>query len=267
MRKDRLTLLIHSCHKFSDLWDAHVQLLNKNWPDRDIRTIILTDEPETRVLPGIEILSAGDGKEITERIRYALPLINTEYVLVTLDDYFPITPINSNDIDRLVDIMDNRAYDYIRLFHRPKKGRSKTKYKDLYDLALNGDYQVNLYVGIWRKSFMAKTLDEQNLNAWKFEVTLTEKARRARGKCAVSLGQEFPILDVVRKGHILPNAARYLKKHDLYKGSRSTMPRGIYLKLGIKEYGSRMLSYLPESIYHKIKLICVKIGMKSFSVK
>ena len=29
MLKNRLTLLIHSCDKFSDLWDAHIYLLNK----------------------------------------------------------------------------------------------------------------------------------------------------------------------------------------------------------------------------------------------
>ncbi|WP_301425206.1 hypothetical protein [Bacteroides caecimuris] len=267
MLKDRLTLLIHSCDKFSDLWPTHIHLLNQNWADRDCRTIILTDRQNLQQLERVEIKAAGDGQEITGRIKYVLDHICTDYILVTLDDYFPTTKIDSERIKRLIDIMDKEGYDYIRLFNQPKTGQNKTKYKNLYDLQLNGDYQVNLYVGIWRKDFMAKTLGCRTLNAWEFEVTLTENARRVGGKCAVSLGREFPILDVVRKGRILPKASRYLKKHDLYHGSRPIMPRSAYIKLGIKEMGSRVLSYLPKSVYQTIKVLCVKMGMKSFSAQ
>lgn len=266
MDSSRFTLLIHSCDKFSDLWEAHVTLLNRNWPNRPCRTIILTDAPTDRSLPGVEILCAGDGTEITERIQYAIPHIRTEYVLVTLDDYFPTTPIDTRRIERLLDIMDARKYDYMRLYHLPKGGMTPTGEKDVYDLSLDGDYRVNLYAGIWRIGFMAATLGAEVLNAWNFEVALTANARGAEGRCSVSLGREFPILDVVRKGRILPKAARYLKKHDLYHGSRENMPYWAYFKLGIKEQGSRVLSFLPDSAYQAIKRMCVACGMSSFSV-
>ena len=81
----RFTLLIHSCDKFSDLWEAHVKLLNKNWPDRNCPTYILTDSNNEQTFKNVEVLSAGDNKEITERIKYALNYIDTEYILVTLD--------------------------------------------------------------------------------------------------------------------------------------------------------------------------------------
>lgn len=261
----RYTLLIHSCDKFSDLWDAHVKLLNKNWPDRNCPTYILTDSCNERTFRNVEILSAGDKKEITERIKYALNHIDTEYILVTLDDYFPTTPIETHRIERLLDIMDKEGYDYLRLYHLPKGGLSVSNENEVYNLALDGDYRVNLYVGIWRKDFMAKTLGDKELNAWEFEVTLTENARRANGKCAVSLGGEFPILDVVRKGRILPKAAKYLKRNDLYHGNRPNMPLLAYYKLGVKEYGSRLLSQLPNPLYQIIKRACVALGMKSFS--
>ena len=266
MYSTRFTLLIHSCDKFSDLWEAHVTLLNRNWPTRPCRTIILTDSPTDRRLPGVEILCAGEGKEITERIQYAIPLIHTEYVLVTLDDYFPTTYIDTRRIERLLDIMAARDYDYMRLYHRPKGGTTPTGEKNVYDLSLDGNYRVNLYAGIWRTDFMAATLGDEVLNAWNFEVALTANARVAEGKCAVSKGREFPILDVVRKGRILPKAARYLKKHDLYHGPRESMPYWAYFKLGIKTQGNRLLSVLPDSIYQATKRLCVACGMSSFSV-
>ena len=265
--KNRYTLLIHSCDKFSDLWDAHIKLLERNWPDRNCPTFILTDSINEHIFRNVEILSAGDNKEITERIRYALEYINTEYVIVTLDDYFPTTSIETRRINRLIDVMEKEGYDYMRLYHLPEGGTTATKYSDIYNLSLDGDYRVNLYVGIWRKDFMARTLADKELNAWEFEVTLTEQSRISGGKCAVSLGCEFPILDVVRKGYILPKAAKYLKQYDLYHGNRPTMPLGAYYRLGVKEYGSRILSKLPDPVYQFIKRTCVALGMKSFSAK
>ena len=40
MLTNRLECLISSCDKYSDLWDLQVYHLNKNWPDRNIRTVI-----------------------------------------------------------------------------------------------------------------------------------------------------------------------------------------------------------------------------------
>ena len=67
MLNQNLTLLIHSCDKFSDLWDVHIKLLNQSWGDRNIRTIVLTDKPTDHKLPGVEIIASGEGDEITAR--------------------------------------------------------------------------------------------------------------------------------------------------------------------------------------------------------
>lgn len=266
MISDKLTLLIHSCDKFSDLWDAHVRLLNANWPDRTIRTIILTDEPRRDlVFSDIEIVGAGSGKEITERIRHILPSITTEYVLVTLDDYFVCTPVDTSAIVRLVDIMEKEKLDYLRMFERPKGFRTPTSHKGIFMVDTSHGYQVNLYAGIWRKSFIEKTLGKDVLNAWEFEVALTERANKVRGRCAMSTGREFPILDVVRKGRILPLSWLYLKRHDLYHGPRKMMPLTSYVLLGIKTWGNRLVSKLPRPIYDSIKRMLVSMGMKSFS--
>jgi hypothetical protein len=266
MKQSKYTLLIHSCDKFSDLWDAHIKLLNRNWPDRNCRTIILTDSKNEQSFPNVEVMAAGDGEEITGRIKYALNHIDTEFILVTLDDYFPTKRIDSSRIERLIDIMKKNEYDYLRITPRPKSGRIATDDENVYRLSLNGDYRVNLYVGLWRKDFMAKTLGSKTLNAWEFEVTLTENAKKVGGKCAMSLGNEFPILDVVRKGRLLPKAVRYFKKNDIYHGNRPPMPYSAYFKLGIKEVGSKTLSLLPNHLYQQIKKLCVAIGMNSFSV-
>lgn len=268
MKQDKLTLLIHSCHKFSDLWDAHIKLLNQNWPDRGIRTILLTDEDESRTFPGVEIISAGASKEITDRIRHVLPYIETEFVLVTLDDYFPIYPIDSTKIERLVEIMSKRHYDYIRLFENPRCcNLSKTEDANIYSFTLDDDYVVNLYVGIWRKDFIESTLSDKSLSAWEYEVTLTEAAAKINGHCAMSRGKEFPIMDVVRKGKLLRKPAKYLKRQSLYKGDRPVRTRAETVNLYLRTQMRRVLSYGPEPLLRFIQRNMMKLGMNSYSGK
>lgn len=264
MQIPNLTLLIHSCHKFSDLWPSHMFLLNNNWSDRSCRTIILTDSTENIEFDKVEIIAAGDGLEITDRIRHVLPLIETEYVLVTLDDYFPIYPLYTEKIERLISIMDKKGYDYIRLYQEPKCKLFSTTDKDIYTFNLDGEYKVNLYAGIWRKSFIEKTLSPQSLTAWEYEVSLTPSAAKINAKCAMSKGREFPIMDVVRKGKLLRPEARYLKKNKLYNGSRPIMTIPDVLKLSIKTYGQRILHLAPSPIFNSVRTILMMLGMHSF---
>lgn len=258
MIRDKLSLVVHSCDKFSDLWDAHFTLLNKNWADRDIDTFLVTDNATDCAFAGVEVISAGEGKEITERITAALPKIKTEYVLVTLDDYFDIYPISNQKIENLVEIMEKEKLDYICIFDRPKTTVKYKDYKDLYEVDLTKDYRVNLYPGIWRKDFMAKTIREP-LNAWMYEVSLTPIARELGARCVQSKGGEFPILDIVRKGKLLRKANRYLVKHDLYKGDRPVRTVKEEFILFVITWGNRLL---PRIIVNAAKRI---LKLKTFT--
>lgn len=226
MMKDKLTMVIHSCDKFSDLWDVHVKLLNRNWPKRNIKTLLVTDKKSYIEYNNIQIISAGEGTELSERTEVALRYINTEYILITLDDYFPIYRISSKKIEQIMYEMEKYKLDYVRLFKRPNSKKKIPESENLYYIDLwdkkDFNYQVNLYVGIWKKSFLEETI-KGPLDAWNYELSLSKIAREVNAKCAMSKGREFETLDVVRKGEILHKANRYLKRHNLYHGSRNVI--------------------------------------------
>ena len=85
--ENNFSIIISTCDKFSDLWDAHILLLNQNWADRNVETFLVTDKPTDRTFENVTVVAAGEGTEITERLKVVLPLVKTEYVLFTLDDY------------------------------------------------------------------------------------------------------------------------------------------------------------------------------------
>lgn len=48
MMENNFSIIISTCDKFSDLWDAHILLLNQNWADRNVETFLVTDKPTDR---------------------------------------------------------------------------------------------------------------------------------------------------------------------------------------------------------------------------
>ena len=266
MMKDKLTLVIHTCDKFSDLWDGHISLLNKNWSDREIRTLLITDKPTDRTFDGVEILAAGKGAELSARIAYMLPYIQTEYVLETLDDYYPVNPVDTSKIEALVGAMDKEKLDYIRLFKRPNSKDKISGYDNLYRIDLDSKkdyhYQVNMYAGIWKKSFIELTVTEEK-NAWDYELSLTQIARAKHLNCAMSKGHEFDTLDVVRKGQLLHKSARYFKKYPgLYNGDRTVISRKTEMMIGFRTF---IKDVTPQSFVDFLKKIMRKKGMEFYS--
>lgn len=253
--KDKLSMMISSCENYSDLWENHITLLRENWPDRTIKATIVTDRKHDGELKGVNIFPAGDELEMPQRIKEFLPRINTEYVLITLDDYYINKPIENAKIIRAVKIMDKLSLDYLRFWPYPHEKRRVDGLKNMHWIELEGNYKVNLYPGIWRKSFLEKTLKE-SLSAWEYEVTLTKIARECGARCAYSTNDEFPILDVIRKGKLLHPAKRYLDSRGMSL-SREVISYKQEIKLDLMYYGKEII---PKPILRVIKKILVKRG-------
>ena len=263
MFKDKMTMFIFSCEKFSDLWDAHVQLLEENWQDRGMNTYIVTDAPHEVDYANVSVMATGEEKEFTQRLEYALSKIDTEYVFVTLDDYFLINPVSNEKISALLDMMDKENLDYVRLFPHPRKanGEKLPQYGNVRKIINDSPYSVNLYVGIWRKSFLEKTVTKLR-DIWHYEVSLSKTATDMDAKCAVSNNKELVILDVVRKGKILNKANRFFKKYGYYHGNREVQSKWYEFKLGVRTFGVR---YAPDFLVNLARKFMMKLGYRYFS--
>ena len=263
---NNFSIIISTCDKFSDLWDAHVQLLNQNWADRNVETFLLTDKPTDRKFKNITVVAAGEGTEITERLQTVMPMIKTEYVLFTLDDYFLTEKISTEVIKEDISIMEKQRIDYLRLFVMTRKSLKNRKAKEvepgIFVLDNNaGDYIVSLYAGIWKKNFMEKTL-KKKMNAWQYEVALTQMARELSARCADSRRGEFPILDVIRKGKVLTKAEKYFQSNPVYKGNRETMKVRDEWMLTFRTW---LREWLPKPLFKTAKAIMRRKGYTFFS--
>lgn len=261
--KNKMTMLISSCNAFSDLWDLHVGFLERNWPDRKMRKILITDKETDRRFPQVEVYSAGAELEWSERLGAAVSRVETEYVFLTLDDYFLTTPVDNAQIHAIVEMMDQQHLDYVRLsgfIKYPWRNRVRG-YRKTWHLDTNRCYSVNLTAGIWRKSFLEHTA-QQALSAWKYEVSLARIAREQQAKCVLCKDHDFRVLDVVRKGKLLNRANRYFKKHNLYHGSREVISPWYEVKIFIRTWANRLL---PQGLTDWARKQMIKRGRHYFS--
>ena len=264
MLRDKVTCLIFSCDKFSDLWEGNIKLFNENWPNRDIDTYIVTDKPTDRIIPGVGIIAAGSDVEWSYRLKYALQFVNTDYVFVTLDDYFLIKKVDNVRMYRYLRLMVEGKYDYIRFYPRPKRAtRDELKgWSGVYNIDTSCNYSVNLYSSFWSKAFLEYTVQEPK-NAWMFEISLSHYAVQYGAKCLCSYNDDYVILDVVRKGKILHKAYRYFRKHPgIYEGSRELQSWKYEAKLWIKTMFAR---YTPQFLVHSFRSLFVRTGGQSFT--
>lgn len=261
MLKDKLTMIINSCEKYSDLWESHILLLNKFWSDRNIETLLVTDRITTKKFENVKVFAAGEGKELPDRLSMIIPLIQTEYVLFTLDDYFLTQKIITDNIHNLICEMDTRSIDYIRLFKRPNSSSKITGSSILFNINLSKNYDVNLYPGIWRTTFLESTIIKGQ-NAWQYEVSLTKTARDSKALCVMSKGKEFEILDVIRKGKILHKANKYLKKKNLQIGNRQVISYKEEFRIFIFTLGQELL---PRFLFRFAKKLLIRFGYSFYS--
>lgn len=266
MLNNKITCLIFSCDKFSDLWDANIKMFNQNWPDRDFDTYIVTDKETERTIPGINIISAGCEVEWSDRLAYAMTFVKTPYVFVTLDDYFLIKPVKSKTFEILVDLLESEKYDYMRLFPDPVRATKEEilGHKGIHRIENAYEYSVNLYQGLWKREFL-KYCVRVPKNAWHFEVELRDSAIAYNARCVVSLNDEYKVLDVVRKGKLLRNAAKYFKNHPgIYEGNRPVNTWWFEFKLWIK---TTIQVHCPSWLLPILRKFLSCIGFKFYSTK
>ena len=259
---ERLSVLISSCDKFSDLWNENIRLYRKNWKNNTCRTVLVTDAKRDWQSAEAELLSVDGENSFPLRIRCALERITTPYVLVTLDDYFLIDSVEDQKISYLLDRMQQEKIQYLSLYNRRVTNEKKyLPLETLLPIDLQKKYALTLYPAIWDVEFLKKTIREE-LSPWLYEVSLTQTAISENANCQASLAGVFNILDVVRKGKVLHKARRYFKKNGIHIGDRPSISYWTELKLWVFD----MISwYAPRKLFRAGKKIAKKLGFQFFS--
>ncbi|QLI80509.1 hypothetical protein HZU75_02550 [Chitinibacter fontanus] len=172
--EETVCLVVNSCDKYNDVWIPFFSALSDKWPDCKCKILLNT---ETMVFhwDGLDIktLQLDEAeKEIPwgARLKKAVALTDTEFILMLFDDYL---------LEEMVDVAEiNRCYEFMKIqqdiaaIYFLNSGISVEQSTDLagYDLVKqNSDYKINSAPALWRRKHLENYIGDIDTPwAWEF---------------------------------------------------------------------------------------------------
>lgn len=156
------SLVIMSCDAYEDLWDVFFTLKDKYWSCCPYKTYLITETKDSKYCETIKVQGTW-----TERLRKALEIIDTEYVIFMMDDFFIREYVDQERIDKIF----NHFKNDIATFDFEKSFDTRTQNDEVlgFKLRFNKDsYLNNCQPSIHNRSKFIERLQE-NLNPWEWE--------------------------------------------------------------------------------------------------
>ena len=175
MTNDRCSILVNSCDKYEDAWIPFFKLAEKYWPNCPYRYFLNTERKAFKVSGiDVEVLNLQDGyveQQVPwgKRIKGCLERIDTPYVILFLEDFFFQAPVNQEELNRCIGIMESDKR-YVAIYFKQIDG-----FKDVYEkepkyflMSENKMYKLNLQAGLWRKADLEALIGDED-TPWSFE--------------------------------------------------------------------------------------------------
>lgn len=177
---NKLTLVVSSCDKYSTAWKPYFELVKKFWPGHP-KDIFLITESKTYSDDelNINVVNFPSQHTWSERLYATLEMIDTEYVIFSLEDFFLLGNVRQEVIDRCIAWMEeNHEIAECRL--------SAWQAKELGDYwkpgfsfriaGRNTPFRLDTQIAIWRRSDLMSFIDLKE-TPWQFEGWGTERIK------------------------------------------------------------------------------------------
>jgi len=170
------TVLVNSCDAYSDIWDAFFSLMEKYWPDRPWPVVLNTETKSyTREHTDIRVIHSDKDISWSDRLRRVLNLIESDYILFMLDDFFLMDYVDTRRVEECLEWIkkDSRVASFT---FWPVSWDGKTgNYKGFQLRRHDGRNIVTATLALWSKEKLLSYL-EPGENAWQFEAMGTKRS-------------------------------------------------------------------------------------------
>jgi hypothetical protein len=226
----KLTILVLSCNKYSDLWFGFFKQYNEFFGIK--REIYLaTNNIDNHFLPeGIKIIEYGDEKNWSDTLSRVLHKIDNKKILVILEDIFITSKINVklfSEIEKFVYEEDIQHFKY--LAYPPGNNYDKNGY---YKYEAGMPYSVSV-CGIWDKNYL-KNLILDGENPWQFEINGSYRASFSGYKFYSMKSALFTYHNMVEKGKFVKANYRWgLDNNLINQHERLVSTSNLYIFINI----------------------------------
>lgn len=166
MLRDSISILISTCDNYSDLWPLFSYYFEKNWQECDLNKYVLTNKSE---FPSedFETIKVGEDKGWSSNMIVALKEIDTEYVLILLDDVFISKKVNNTLFKKICNDFISMRGNYLKFLAHPRS--NKRTNSNFFNALPSGTlYRSTAVFALWNRNVLLEILKEGE-NAWEFE--------------------------------------------------------------------------------------------------
>lgn len=182
---ENYTLVVCSSDKFSDCWKAFFSLFKRYWPGYQGIVMLIT-ETKSYSHEGLNIVCPCVGKNITKSLSWSevmqksLEFIDSQYILLMLEDYFIKSPVNAKGIEEMFRLMVSENFDHLMLISMPGENLP-TKWPFLVERAQDAPYRLSTQCGFWKKDVFLKYFRPHE-TPWQFELWGTKRAWKIKDR-------------------------------------------------------------------------------------
>ncbi|PFA66932.1 hypothetical protein CN378_12545 [Bacillus sp. AFS015802] len=263
----KISIVVLSFDGYRDVWPFFFEAFYKYWPDCEYPIYLVNNETEVNY-KNVHLIQTGKEINWCNRARKAIEQIDSDYVLLLLEDYLIGEKVKNSDLNQAMNFIVNNNVNYLRITNIPRKRAIKENSDQIYPIYKNEEYGVNLQASVWKKDFLLAKLKEVDGSAWEFEINFLKEAvdgnKEPLDDCFVSTANIIDIHNGILKGKWFPKTIRYFRKRGInidyqYRG-----------KLSIKEVISHNVRFylrenIPNSLRKTIKKLLLKMGVKFVS--
>ena len=255
-----MTILIDSFDGYSDLWPCFFEVFNKQWPDCPYDVKLVSNYKKYE---GVNTITVGEEICWTDRTLKAIKQVDTEYILLLLEDYLIGGKVKTEEINDALVFLYQHDGNYLRLTNIPASRFNNGE--TIFQLYEDEEYGINLQASIWKKDFLIDVLEKYQGSAWEFENGFLRSAvdagHKILEKCYGMLNDPLCVHNGVLKGKWFPKEIKYFSKYgiDISWKERGKLSFIQTTKYNLSVELKNKLSYKRRK---KIKSILRKFGVK-----
>ena len=256
-----LTIIVNSCDKYEDLWYPFFELFRIQWPDCPYK-IILNTESKSYTHPNqvgggitcLQLYKENEQVDWSTRLIETLKYVDTEYVLMFLDDEFIVDKVNEERFNKSYNILksDNKIV-YIIYLNMYSSGELKTscKYEELLVIKRLHYCQHSANCSLWRKNAL-KYLLKAGESPDKFEI-YSKRRRKLFDRVYMFKGEVSPIQLKIRINF----------GYGVFKGKWLFNNKALFEKYGIKADFSKRGVWSEEEINEMMRSYRERVKQQS----
>jgi len=258
------TAIVVGCKKHEQIAKRFFDLANIYWPEIAQSSFFCTDEYsefQNGFCHGSIVVETTNN--YAERIKLGLSKIESDYVVLLLDDYYLTKTIDNVKFEELIDSLRENDIDYCKLVGLPRCHKRFKPIKQTYLVTQKTHYGISLQPSIWKKESLLKALELcTGTSAWEVEAAFSNYQKNSCSKCISFNKNYLSFKNGVLRGKLFPYTNKLLKKNNLEELDLPSISRSQYFKFSIRQHIS---SHIPSFVRKTGKKIGKKAGKKYYT--